>query len=235
MADPLLTVAEFRRALLRLVGTVSDDPEFSERGEASDEVLDLFLTRGAWAAQRYLLKCGYYGWRRRSAAALTWLGADATDGGRYAVLPTDFLRAYGAGSPRRGALVEPDGSPWGEEIQPRDATQQGDGYYFLDTSRVWLTRRAAPSSTLYLLYHYRHPGFTGLVDPDIDMPSEARYLVVAEAANEAKEEYWLPGGQELEQKIERVLIRAREKAQSFARLTTGPRKLRAPRRYGNRW
>jgi hypothetical protein len=232
--DPLQTVESFRRALLRLVGTEEQDPEFSLRGEVTNEVLDLFLSEGTWAAQRWLLRNGYKGWRSRSPA-LVWLGADATDGGRYAAMPTDFLTAYSSGEPPRGALVEADGSSWGQEIAPDDLRYQGNGYYFPDTSNVWLARRASPPSPIYLLYHYRHPGWVNILDADLDLPQEVRYLVVAEAASQAKEEHWLPGGQEMEMKIERALGRARQKAMGLARPSGGPRKMRHRQPYGYRW
>jgi hypothetical protein len=64
---------------------------------------------------------------------------------------------------------------------------------------------------------------------------DARYLIVAEAANVGKEENWLPGGREMEQKIERALFRAREEARHIARSTKNPRQFQKLTRFGNHW
>ena len=225
----LSTVAKCKSAFFRLLGTESDDPSLVLEGESADDVLYLYLTRGTWTAQRWMLKMGYQGWRQRSAA-LTWTGTDATTGGTYSALPSDFLRAYG--SARLSALVKADGTRWGDEISAEEEDQKGDGYYFRGDN-LWLTRGATPPATLYLEYHYQHPAWSSSVT--IDFPVEARPLLIAEAASAAKEENWLPGGAELEQKIERALFRAREEARDVVRPTKQQRRLRKAPRYGNHW
>jgi len=225
----LSTVAQVVAAFYRLTGSVSEDDALVEHGEAADDVAYTYLTRGCRAAQRWLLKMGYGGWRKRTTA-LTWSGSDAADGGRYATLPSDFLRAYG--NQRVSALREADGDQWGQEVATQDDQTRGDGYYFRG-DKMWLCRDASPPTTLYLDYVYTHPVWSASVT--IDFPVDARALIVAEAANVAKEEAWLPGGPEMEQKIERALMRAREEARDVARPTKSPRMFKRPPRMGNRW
>jgi hypothetical protein len=221
------TVAEVLRAWYRLTGTQSGDPGLTERGEADDEVAYESLTRGCWAAQRFMLKQGYTGWRKRSTA-LVWNGSDATDGGRYADLPVDFLRADG--DETRSPLVEADGTRWGQQVHPDFDAYKGDGFYFKG-GKLWLLRTASPP-TLYLSYHYRHPKWSAVVT--IDFPTEALPLVVAEGANVAKEEDWLPE-RDAEERIERALVRARTEALDIARLTKQPRGFRNRNRFGTRY
>jgi hypothetical protein len=223
------SVAKVVAAWYRLVGSISSDGALTEQGEATDDVVYTYLTRGYRNAQRWMLKMGYGGWRKRTTA-LTWSGSDAADGGRYATLPSDFLRSYG--NQRMSALREAGGDQWGQEVKPEEDQLQGD-YYYIRGEQLWLGRDASPPTTLYFDYHYKHPLWSASVT--IDFPMDARALIVAEAANVAKEENWLPGGPEMEQKIERALMRAREEAREIVRVTKGPRTLRKPPRYGNRW
>ena len=223
------TVAKFRRGFYRLCGTESDDPELTLHGEGDTEVVDFYLTDGSRNAQRWMLDMGYGGWRKRSSA-LSWTGTDATTGGRNSALPSDFLRAYG--NERESCLREANGKPWGRQINPEEDRKRGNLFYFRG-EQLWIARLASPPTTLYLEYHYTHPGWDGLVDGDIDFPKRARRLIIAEAANVAKEENWLPGGPEMELKIERALRRAQSAARSIARLTKQPRQFRRPRRAGN--
>lgn len=228
------SVAKVRYAFYRLVGSDENDTSLTEQGESTNDVAYVFLTRGTRAAQRWLLKQGYQGWRKRSSA-LSWSGADATDGGRYSAVPSDFLRAYG--NQKKSALVEANGERWGQEIHPENDHWEGDFYYFRGLAAggdgVWLTRRANPPTTVYLDYHYAHPVWSASVT--IDFPLQIRALAVTEAAACAKDDNWLPGGLDLEAKIERALQRARTEAMDFARPTKQPRELRKPARFGNRW
>lgn len=224
----LSTVALLTEAFYRLLGTESGDVALTERGESADEVAYIYLTRGVRNAQRFMLKNGYPGWRKRSSA-ISWAGTDETDGGRYYTLPSDFLRADGRGG--RSALVEPDGTQWGEEIRA-DQDHFTGNYYYLAGTQLWLTRNAEPPATLYLLYFYLHPAFAA--DTVLDFPVEARPLIVAEAANDAKEEDWLPE-RDTERRIERALMHARLQAMDVCRQTRQPRVMRGPKRSGNRW
>lgn len=232
------SIAKVRYAFYRAVGSKADDDALLEQGESADDVAYLYLTRGIRAAQRFLIDAGLaHRWRKRSSAITSWSGADETDGGRYSALPSDFLRLYGqarsTGSRRTGGLVEADGEAWGYEGSADEDHLRGDLYY-LKNDQVWIAHSAAPPSTVYLQYHYRHPA----LDADtasFDMPVDAMPLAVAYAANAAKEESWLPGGPEMEGKIERALLAAQAEGRSIARQDRGARRFEPPRLYGTRW
>jgi hypothetical protein len=230
------TTARVKAAFFRLVGTESDDSELTLLGEGSSDVVEIALTSGFRSAQRWMLDNGYQGWRKRSAA-ITWSGTDAADGGRYFTLPTDFLKAYG--NKRISPLTEAGGKRWGGEQHPDYAQVKSNSFYFRGSNdagmQIWLNRSATPPATLYLEYHYLHPSWTSLADADIDFPLEIRSLGVAEAANEAMVEAWLPGGQELEVKILRALGLAQKKAMRTVRQSKKAREMRPPSRFGNRW
>ena len=229
MSD-LDTVAKVVNAFYRLTGEESGDQEMEYRGEDTDEVAYAFLTRGCRTAQRWMLKMGYGGWRKRSDA-ITWSGSDSADGGRYSDVPDDFLRAYG--NKKRSALTNAGGDRWGTEIDPWDDDLKGDLYY-IRGEELWIARAAAPPTTLYLDFHYRHPEWEAILDP-IDFPLEARSLIPAKAAVAAMDDNWLPGGPELEQKITRAEMRAENEARDIVRATKSPRAFRQPARVANRW
>lgn len=222
------SVAMVREAWYRLVGTDAEDAALVAQGEDSDEVAYVFLTRGCRNAQRWMLKMGFSGWRDRSDA-LSWTGTDATTGGRYSSLPTDFLRAYG--DDKHSALRKANGDEWGNENTDGEFSK-GDYYYFRN-NQLWLSRNATPPTTLYLEYHYQHPEWDA--DTTIDFPVDSRWLIVAEAANVAKEENWLLGGSDWEVKIERALQRAREETRDNVRPSKLPRQRQKATRYGNHW
>lgn len=225
----LADTAMLLEAFYRLVGTDSDDQALVAHGEAVDEVAYIFLTRGIREAQRWMIQTGYGGWRKRSSA-ISWTGSDSADGGRYEDLPTDWLRLYG--NRRRSALVEPNGDRWGKELDEEEDHQKGD-FYYVKGEELWLGRTATPPTTLYIDYHYRHEAIAAGVT--IVFPEEARALIPALAAVEAKGDYWLPGGRELEAKIESAERTAKKKARHVARQTKNPRTFRKPVRHGNRW
>ena len=223
------TPAKVVAAWYRLVGSLSSDGALTEQGEATDDVVYTYLTRGCRNAQRWMLKMGYGGWRKRTTA-LTWSGSDAADGGRYATLPSDFLRSYG--NQRVSALREADGDQWGQEVKEEEDQLRGD-YYYIRGEQLWLGRDASPPTSLFLDYHYKHPLWSSTTT--IDFPMDARALIVAEAAVAAMAENWLPGDSAMERKIEIALMRAREEAREIVRVTKGPRTLRKPYRAGNHW
>lgn len=225
----MTTVAQVLRAFYRLVGSVSGDSALLERGEASnDEVAYEALTRGCWAAQRYMLSQGYQGWRKRGTA-ISWTGTEASDGGRYVSLPNDFLRAYGNGDV--SCLVEAGGTRWGQEIKAENDFWKGDYFYFRGT-KLWITRDANPPGTIYLEYHYQHPTWTSGVT--IDFPTEVLPLVVAEAAYAVKDEDWIPDN-ETPQRIESARITARKEAIEYSRQSKKPRSFRKRTVFGSRW
>ena len=226
----LSTVARIVAAFYRLVGSKSSDGALVDQGEAVDDVVYQFLTDGSRRAQRWMLDMGYGGWRKRSAA-LSFTGTDAADGGRKVDLPSDFLRSFG--TDRVSPLTEADGTRWGALIDDvRGTTIKGD-YCYIRGDELWLARTAVLPSTVYLDYHFVHPEWSSVVT--IDFPLEARRLIIAEAANAAKEENWLPGGRDLELKIERNLQRERERARHVSRTSKAPRQLTKAYRAGSRW
>ena len=164
----LSSVEKVKDAWYRMVGTEVDDPALTELGESADDVAYLYLTSGSREAQRWMLRMGYDGWRKRSSAMTTWTGSDATTGGRYNSLPSDFLRAWG--NSRVSALVKANGDRWGQQIDPESEYRFGNNYYFRDEN-LWITRQAKPPTTLYLEYHYLHPSWSSSVT--IDFPLEA--------------------------------------------------------------
>lgn len=230
------TVAKIKAAFFRLVDTEADDPELTLLDEGANDVFELLITRGYRSAQRWMLGEGYQGWRKRSSA-LTFTGTDAADGGRSTNVPTDFLKAYG--NKRRSCLVEANGHRWGTEIQPDTDRGRADYFYFRGSDdkgmQLWLALTASPPATIFLEYHYLHPDWTSLDDDKIDFPLENRFLGVAEAANFAMVEAWLPGGSELEVKIARSLSHARTEARRQVRQTKQPREILKVRRFANRW
>jgi hypothetical protein len=226
----LTAVAQFVASFYRMLGVDATDDALVANGEAQDDVAYQYLTSGCREAQRTMLKLGYAGWRKRSGI-LVFSGTDDADGGRYASLPSDFLRAVG--NQKLSALREANGDRWGTEVTTNEDEYKGDGYY-IRGEQLWLTRDAEPPATLYLEYHYTHPVWNAALTT-FDFPVDARFLIVAEAANEAKEENFLPGGQEMEQKIERALARAKERVRDIARPTKQARQLRKPPRAGTRY
>ena len=110
------SVAKVRYAFLRLVDTEADDPDLELHGETATDVIYVNLTRGFRQAQRWMIGQGYDGWRKRGGAITSWSGSDATTGGTYNDVPTDFLKAYGDKS--RSALVKVNGDCWGIEVEP---------------------------------------------------------------------------------------------------------------------
>lgn len=227
------SVTRFLQAFYRLTGVEPEDPSLSHTGEAENEVAFLALTRGAWAAQRHMLRMGYTGWRKRSDP-ISWTDG-GTDGGKVATLPEDFLRAFGRQERGRSALVDSQGRRWGSELDAEDSHREGR-FYYIDGTQIRLTRRNNAPPGLRLDYHYRHPKFNDeLPDEEIVFPIEARPLVVAEAANIAANESWLPGDELSHQKIQRAAMLAREEARHVSRTTKQPRQMRRAPRFGNRW
>lgn len=223
------TVDELRTKLLRIIAMEEQHPVFTKRGENKWDVLDDLLTRGTWKAQRYLLKLGYQGWRKRSNA-LSFSGSDDLDGGQSTELPTDFLRAYG--THRKSALVEPNGRRWGREIEPDNDERKGN-FYYIRRPELWIARGARLPSTLYLDYHYRHPEITDGVTIDFEM--EARPLIPAEAGRLATGEHWFRGDEELKESVLGELASARSEALDIARSTKQPHPMKRTYRAGNRW
>jgi hypothetical protein len=230
----LTTVALVRKAFYRLTGVREGDPTLTRRGEAATEVVDGALTRGSRAAQRWMLKQGYMGWRTLSDP-LVW--TTQADGTQRAPLPDDFLRAFG--DEKRSALVEADGDRWGQQLTADRGHRRGDAYWIEGLGHVYVARGATPPAGLLLDYHYRHPPWTGAAGWEdlfeIDFPLEARPLIVAHAALSAKNEAWLPGDESMPAKIAAALREAQTDAMDVARATKQARRFRPVKRMGTRW
>lgn len=217
-------IAGFVSGLHRLLGTSSTDQALIEHDNATLENIYLALTHGCWAAQRYMISSGMSDrWRKRSTAVTSWSGSDATDGGRYTSLPTDFLRLSG-NRKSRSALRTADGNPWGREVSADEDTARGNVYY-TKNDQLWLGRGAAPPTTVYIDFHFRHPEFTSAIAA-FDFPVDARGLIVAEAAGILVLESWVSGGGEMVQAVERNLDKWRKIARDISRRTREPRRMR---------
>lgn len=226
----LSTTADCLEAFYRLVGSDSSDTSLRENGEAADEVAYLYLTRGVRAGQRYLINLGM-GERWLTTATLTF-GAAAADGTRTATLPTDNVRL--SGDRATSALSDAaTGHPWGRMVDERTLRGAVGDLYALSADTVKVANGASLPTTTKLSYIARHAAIE--VGVALDFPIDARWLIPTEAASAAKEEGWLPGGPEMETKIDRALFRAREEAKQIARRTRAPRQFRAPTRVGSRW
>jgi hypothetical protein len=230
---------EHSRALYRLWGLTSSDDALTEQGEASGDLIALYLTRGYRTTQRWAVDQGHAQsrWRKRSSAITSWPGTDAADGGRYVnlatgsgAIATDFLRLDGD-QKTRSALVQANGDAWGSEIEADQDFAKGN-YYYLKDDQLWLARGASPPSTLYLRYYYQHPAITSATT-SFDMPVDARWLCVCEAAIAGTLDGWGVDGAVL--RIETARKLAREEARRVLRRTREPRKFRMPQMYGTRW
>lgn len=229
----LSTVAAIIAQFYRLVGTESDDAELTAHGESADQVAYECLTEGTRMAQLVMLGMGWNGWRKLSSA-LSF--STATDDTQYADVPSDFLRAYGSDRPGYSALVKPNGDRWGTELDDEDQFVKGDGYYLKDdegTERIFLTRLASPPNGLLLDYHYEHPVWTSSVT--IDFPLRMRGIIAPAAAVVGMDQNWLPGGRDLEFKIQRAYERAEERVRNYVRATKSPRRMRKPTRFASRY
>lgn len=242
MSFELDSSTDLLNAFYRLVGTDAGDPALVANGESVNDVANTYLGRGSRMAQQFMLKAGYDGWRSRSAA-LVFSGSDAADGGQYADLPPDFIKAYGNGrTVSESALTQPDGTPWGTEIHPSLAgATQGNAYYFRAVGgsvpqavqQLWLTRLASPPNPLHLHYHYRLITVV-TTNPLIDFPFDARGLIVAYAAELAKTESWLPDDEQFG-KISAAVTAAEKEARAYAKQSRRQREFRHAVRFGSHW
>lgn len=237
----LITAEEHADAVLRLLGVLSSDDALVEQGEATGDLVYYALTRGYRSAQAWLISQGMnQRWRKRSSAITTWNGSDAADGGRYVNLisgagavATDFLRLDSDEKSRRGGLVQANGDAWGCEIGVDDDQAKGS-YFYVKNDQLWLARSASPPSPVYAKYFYAHPAITSAFTA-FDMPVDLRWLCVAEAADAAVKDEWIPGGTEAESRVARALGRARDEAKRIVRRTRQPRQFKGVAPMGNHW
>jgi len=229
------TREELRRALLRLVGTESDDPELDLRGESANEVIDAALEVGLWNAQRYLVDIGC-GDIWLTSATPSFGSADAT-GAKSASIATDLLRF--AGDEMWPALYDSDGTPWGRlltDLRKRRYVN-GNWYYYAD-NLLWLAPEASePSGGLQYDYYERLSLPAAGTSTNIDIPEDARPLVAAEAAYHAMHEYWIPStvGDNFEGRILRNRLYKRTEAAAAMRRVTGRQTLHDQVPTGGHW
>jgi hypothetical protein len=230
MAD-LAALADFRTAFYRKVGTVSSDDALVENGETAGAVADLCLTHGFRQAQRFLIAHGQaWRWIKRSSA-ITWLGSEAADGGRYVALPTDFLMFAQRGrDDYESSLKEANGEGWGLETVLEQAFRSGN-YYYLKNSQLWISRGANPPSTLYLEYVFQHPVFADAIT--VDFPLEVRELVVSYAAQHGANDSWYPRADT--SAIDKSVSLWEKQGALYAKRSRNPRKQTAPRVHGSRY
>lgn len=227
--------ASLRRAFFRLTATSADNQALKENDDSTLEAVYQFLQYGLWDAQAWLIDCGLADRWVSVSAALTWSGADGTDGGRYAALPSDFLRAIGDDT--HSCLRVPGSSRWGAQVDFRDRWEAGSDRYWFQNEKLWISKGSVPPSGLCLDYHHRLPTLvdttTGppAVDGTVDFPVEHRPLIVAFATERAQSDAWLPGDMEMQAKIQSNLNKRKNEAWRRIRRTSGPRKLNMGRTY----
>lgn len=225
--------ASLKRQLFRLIN--SDDTDGGSTEYDPDDTplegLYLVLERGVRKAQQWLIHCGLGEYWLATSDPLTFSGTDAADAGRYATLPTDFLRAYG--DRHESCLREPSGMQWGREVSPRDRLRYtGNGYYFAK-DQIWLTRRATPSSSLVLDYYAKVDALVD--DTTVDFPEDDRELIVAYAADEASKHPWFLGGMEEKQGLQKHLADLKYEVYNRSRRSRQPRGRRERPNIGSRY
>lgn len=227
MAD-LSTIATVIDRFYGMVGTTSSDDALVENGEAVDEVAYICLTQGFRRAQRFLVSHGMASrWRVRSSA-LSWSGADATDGGRYSTLPSDFMMF--SQRPPRSSIVEANGEQWGQEVVAEHDNLTGD-YYYLKNEQLWIAKNAEPPTACYLDYVFLHPEMAAATT--MNFPLEVRPLCVAYAAQHGMAEGWFPRADG--NAIERNVQLWEKDGALFARRSRAQRKQTAPKTVGTRF
>jgi hypothetical protein len=223
--------ASLKRALYRLLDTDDDDDDMIEHDHASQtlEGIHLLLQQGAESAQLYMIDKGFEEFWLTSSSAISLTGSDPD---RYVTLPTDMIRLYG--DDQNSALRSSTGARWGTLIDSKDRYRcRGSNAYYLRNERLYVTTGASlPSGTL-IDYIYHIPILAD--DSDVDFPDNDRPLIVAFAAVHAMQENWLPGGQEMEAKLERNLLRRKNESYRRARRSQKPKTVDAGRMIGDHW
>lgn len=235
-----------RRALFHAVGASETDDELTEHDSETLEQANYYLMHGIWRAQRWMIDKGYSGWRARElygTGGVAWEGSDSDVAGRYAALPEDFLRANGdqhrsalrdAGNPTRrwGTLLLDDellGDRRGDYYAVR-GTGSHDGYLHLASG-------ANPPASMVLDYYAKHVTLTADTGEGgtVDFPEECAPLCVAMAADMAADDSWLPGGNNQQATIARMVEKAQKQVVQFLRTNRGPRVLQARPAHFGRW
>lgn len=228
--DILTDRSSLKRAFFRLTATSDDNPTLIENDADTLEAVYQFLQYGAWDAQAYLIDTGMGDRWVTTSAALSWSGSDASDGGRYSALPSDFLRM--AGDSSFSALWVPGASAprWGTLIPFEYRWDAYGDLYWLMNSYLWIARGANPPTGLKMDYHHK---LATLADSTtVDFPTEHVGLIVAYAAARAMNDAWLPGDMEMRAKIESNLQKQQREAARRNRRAAAPRTMRTTRTIG---
>lgn len=224
----LTDLASLRRAFFRLTATDENDPALIEQDVSDLEAVDQFLQYGAWDAQAFLIDNGMADRWVTTSAALSWSGADASDGGRYTSLPSDFLRL--AGDDQNSALRVPGGRRWGLLIDFENRWVARGDCYWLMNDQLWIAYAASPPTGLKMDYH--HKLATLAVGTTVDFPAEHAGLIVGYAGGHAMNEAWLPEDEVMRARIVSKLGAHQKEAQRRIRRTAKPRTMKTSRTQG---
>jgi hypothetical protein len=225
--------ASLKRALYRLMDTDDADDDLIEHDNTGEtlEGVYLMLQQGLESAQLHVIDKGMEEFWLTETSALTTTGSDPD---RYVDLTSaasDLLRMYG--DDQNSALRSTSGVRWGTLVDAKDRHRVRGNYYYLRKERLYLAKGASLPTGTVMDYIYRLPILAD--DTDVDFPDADRPLIVAFAAVHAMEENWLPGGPEMEQKLERNLLRRKNEAYRRARRSQKPKTVDAGRMLGDHW
>jgi hypothetical protein len=224
----LTDLASLRQAFWRLTATDQANPALTEHEATTNATVDQFLQYGAWDAQNYLIDLGLADRWVTLSSALTWSGADLTDGGRYSALPSDFLRLRG--DENHSALRVPGTKRWGYLIPSEYCWEAQGDFYWLMNDALWIAYGAQPPSGLKMDYHHKLADLA--VGTTVDFPSDHMALIPAYACTRAMNDAWLPGGLEMRAGIQSALNALQKEAARRVRRTRMPRTMRTVRTRG---
>lgn len=203
-----------------------DDDGLAEGFASADEHANSYIQQGLDSAQAWTIEvCDPLRWLSAFGAPLEFQTDDPM--GLYVPLPDNFLRL--SGDAYHSAIIQPNGLPWGQEIQdPRERhwMNRSRGYY-LANNRLYLAHKSQkPPRCSVVEYHFRH---AVLADDTtlIDFPLQDRWLIVAFAAWHAVKDDWVPGGGEMQGKIEQDLDHWKREIAKRQRRTRKPRRIRS--------
>lgn len=233
MATSLDNRVELKNEFYRITGTSSSDTALGEIETVAADELNHLIFQGMREAQSWYIDTAGGGilWEKVATAITSWSGDDATDGGRYKALETDFGRLDG--DRENSALRTVDGERWGRQIDHETRYLRGDNFY-LKGSNLWITRGAVPPASL--VYDYIHE-IAELTDDSTapDFPERDRRLICLEAANIFIKRPACPLDAEGKQEIRADLKETRRAIYTRARRTREPRRMRSSGAIGNRF
>lgn len=234
MAEPFLgDLDAVKNAVYGLLNISSDDDAFTEFADTAAEQIEDLVQYAVWAAQEWIINHAQPNWWIKQTGSLSWTGSDASNGGRYSALPSDFLKLYGEDD--RSALRQPNGNRWGRQIDPESRFDARGRYFYVLDDALWITRGADPPSNLIAEYNYRYAQISASALDMSDFPVRWRPLIVAEAGVIARDYSWYPGTPENDAKMERNRKEWRDRIAVNARTSRQPRKIRSKPVAGHKW